>query len=582
MDNTPVRTYLWPKRAIDWAFFYMSSRIKTALAASIFSLLSTTAIAETRGLAGSYLAGRQATFLSDYSAASTYYTRALSRDKTNPFILDQAMMAYIGTGDVAGAAQIASQRETTGDNPIAEVTIKAAAIAAGDFSKSTGVVTQDEGLAPLLNGLLRGWSILGEGNMSEAADVFADVAGTADFSSFARYHEALALTTVGDFQSAEAIFSGEKHGPLQLSVRGFLAHAQTLVQLERTDDAIELLEAALGTRFDAHLDDALKRLKAGETIPFDFVRDAKDGSAEVLFNIAAILNGRAAPEIVLSYARLAQHIRPDHAPAVLTVAETLEDLNQHGLATKAFAKIKEDDPAYFIAEMGRADALYADDRKDAAAEVLEALTKSHGDRPLVHASLGDLLSRLERYDEALDAYGASLALRDENDPAAWRVYYARGIMHENLDDFDNMETDFRKALELYPNQPDVLNYLGYSLVEQNIKLDEALGMIETAVAERPQSGYITDSLAWVYYRLGRFEEAVEPMERAVELLPVDPIVNDHLGDVYWKVGRTLEAEFQWKRALSFEPEEKDANRIRRKLDVGLDVVLEEEAETSSD
>jgi Flp pilus assembly protein TadD len=149
-------------------------------------------------------------------------------------------------------------------------------------------------------------------------------------------------------------------------------------------------------------------------------------------------------------------------------------------------------------------------------------------------------------------------------------------VHERSDNFPEMEADFRKALELEPNQPDVLNYLGYSLVEQRIKLDEALEMIETAVAERPDSGYITDSLAWVFYRLGRYEEAVAPMEKAVQLLPVDPIVNDQLGDVYWKVGRFREAEFQWKRALSFDPEEDEAERIRRKLDVGLDVVLEEE------
>jgi len=145
-----------------------------------------------------------------------------------------------------------------------------------------------------------------------------------------------------------------------------------------------------------------------------------------------------------------------------------------------------------------------------------------------------------------------------------------------MDDFIAMERDFRKALELNPNQPDVLNYLGYSLVEQRIKLDEALEMIQTAVAENPDSGYITDSLGWIFYRLGRFDEAVAPMERAVELLPVDPIVNDHLGDVYYKVGRTREAEFQWKRALSFEPEEAEAKRIRDKLARGLTAVLADE------
>jgi Flp pilus assembly protein TadD len=105
-------------------------------------------------------------------------------------------------------------------------------------------------------------------------------------------------------------------------------------------------------------------------------------------------------------------------------------------------------------------------------------------------------------------------------------------------------------------------------------------MIERAVLARPDSGYIVDSLGWVFYRLGRYEEAVAPMERAVELVPNDPIINDHLGDVYWKVGRVREAEFQWSRALSFEPEDVDAIRIRLKLDVGLDAVLEDEAASS--
>ena len=119
------------------------------------------------------------------------------------------------------------------------------------------------------------------------------------------------------------------------------------------------------------------------------------------------------------------------------------------------------------------------------------------------------------------------------------------------------------------------------MVEKQINLDEALEMIERAVAARPDSGYIVDSLGWVLYRLGRYDEAVGHMERAVELMPVDPVVNDHLGDVYWAVGRYREAEFQWKRALSFiDPDdtqnEADPERIRAKLDRGLDKVLEEE------
>ena len=148
------------------------------------------------------------------------------------------------------------------------------------------------------------------------------------------------------------------------------------------------------------------------------------------------------------------------------------------------------------------------------------------------------------------------------------------MVNERLDAWPEAEADFRAALELNPDNPSVLNYLGYSMVDRGIteNYDEALGMIETAVAERPDSGAIVDSLAWVYYKLGRYQDAVGPMERAAELEPNDPIISDHLGDVYWMVGRETEARFQWRRAQSFDPDEETAARIRRKLEVGLDVV----------
>jgi Flp pilus assembly protein TadD len=158
------------------------------------------------------------------------------------------------------------------------------------------------------------------------------------------------------------------------------------------------------------------------------------------------------------------------------------------------------------------------------------------------------------------------------------LFYTRAIANERAGQWDAAEADFRKALELQPDQPMVLNYLGYSMVEQRRNLDEALGMIERAAAGQPDDGYITDSLGWVYFRLDRFEDALNPMLRAVELVPDDPILNDHLGDVLWKVGRKREAEFQWRRALSFGPaEDLDMDRVRNKLDVGLDKVLEDEA-----
>jgi tetratricopeptide (TPR) repeat protein len=528
-------------------------------------------------VAGPYLAARQAGFSSDYLEAVKYYSRAVVQDPENLQLQESAVIANIAAGDVGTAARIATKYvEAGGTNPLVTLVQEMAALKSGEFGPATQTSGQADGLAPLLEGLLRGWALLGEGQMSDATDAFAEVAAIADFAPLARYHEALALALVGDFEGADDILSGERHGPLTLSARGIESHAQVLIQLDRSDDALELINAALTTGLSVELEALAARIEGGETIDYDFVTTAQDGAAEVLFTLGAILQGRAAPELVLIYTRLANDLRPVHAQATLMSAELLDGMGQYELAEATYQRVPADHPAFFLAELGRANALYADGREDAAIEVLSALSKSHPDIPMIHARLGDFLGRQDRDAEAIEAYTRSIELRDDDDRAAWPVYYARGIVHERSDNFPEMEADFRKALELEPNQPDVLNYLGYSLVEQRIKLDEALEMIETAVAERPDSGYITDSLAWVFYRLGRYEEAVAPMEKAVQLLPVDPIVNDHLGDVYWKVGRFREAEFQWKRALSFDPEEDEAERIRRKLDVGLDVVLEEE------
>ena len=236
---------------------------------------------------------------------------------------------------------------------------------------------------------------------------------------------------------------------------------------------------------------------------------------------------------------------------------------------------------YHAAELGRADALRRAGKLEQSIEVLEQLTRSHGDLPVVHSTLGDILRGEEDFAGAIAAYDKALDLSTETTRSLWVLHYARGIAYERSGEGAKSEEDFRAALELNPEQPQVLNYLGYSMVEQNRNLDEALDMIERAVAASPTSGYIVDSLGWVLYRLGRYEEAVDQMERAVELIAVDPVVNDHLGDVYWAVGRQREAEFQWSRALSFIKEddadgEADPDRIRRKIEVGLDVVLEEE------
>lgn len=559
----------------------MTFRIRRLLTTSVAlgALIATPVLAAEDGLAGPYLAARQASFLSDYSEAAKYYDKALKNDASNLVLLENALIAFLGKGDMAGAKRVAEMYVKIGGvDQAVNTVLNTAAMSAGEYDVVLNSTDGSAGLAPLIGGLLKAWATVGKGDMSGALDRLSTLAEIDDFADFAHYNQALAHAMVGDFEAADSIMSGVKFGPLSVNLRAIEAHAQVLVQLERRDDAIILLEETLNGAFRPDQSALLERLKSGEPVSYDFVTTAQDGAAEVFFELASLLADRTAPQHVLTYARMSTHLRPDHAPATLMIARILEDLDQYDLATEAYGMVSADHPSYLSAEMGRANTLFAEDRKDAAIEVLTALSKTHSDVALVHAALGDTLSRVENYSAAVVAYGRAIDLQGPENDNVWPVFYARGIAQERQGNFAEMEADFRKALSLSPDvqKPNVLNYLGYSLVEQQIKMDEALGMIETAVKQNPNSGYITDSLAWVFYRFGRYEEAVAPMEKAVSLLPVDPIVNDHLGDVYWKVGRLREAEFQWKRALSFEPEDGEADRIRRKLEVGLDAVLAEE------
>lgn len=553
-----------------------SSRLAVGTALALLTAtLPATTMAD--GNAGAYLAGRQAGLNNDYAAAAQYFSRALLRDTQNAALIENAASAYLSMGDLDRALPLATRLSEMGvESQIAGLIDYADMTLQGEWQQIVDALDAGRSVGPLYDGLLRAWALVGLGQMGDALEQFSAVENTRGTQAFGLYHRALALASVGDFEGANAIFSGEDGIQLRLTPRGTVAHIQVLGQLEQVDAALEEVEAAQRGRLDPFLTTLGDRLAAGETLPFDVVTSAADGIAEMHYSIANALTGEASDGFTLVYARLGTILRPDHVEGLLLTADLLERLERYGLATEVYDQVARDHPYFYIAEMGRAEALKQADQTEAAIEVLTQLGETHSDLPLVHVALGDTLRRLERFEEAVTPYDRAIALLDDPQPSHWSLYFSRGIVHERTKNWPSAEADFRQALELQPEQPQVLNYLGYSFVEMQINLDEALDMIERAVAGEPNSGYITDSLGWVLYRLGRFEEAVGHMERAVELLPIDPIINDHLGDVYWAVGRTREAEFQWHRALSFEPEEEDARRIRRKLEVGLDTVLAEE------
>lgn len=523
--------------------------------------------------AGAYLAARSAVIASDYREAATWFNRALLVDPGNPRLLDGALVGRISLGDFQGAKVIADQVVALDlKSQASSIALIADQAKRGAFEEILQAQADGHRINDAMDQLVAAWAKVGSGNMTEALDGFDKIAATKGLEAFGLYHKALALASVGDFEGADKLMSGD----LQLMRRGVIAHAQILSQLERNADARALLDKEFGTEQDPVVDAVRAQLDAGKTVPFDMARNATDGIAEVFFTVGAALNGEAADGYTLVYARVASYLRPDHTDSILMVGGLLQQQGQADLAIETYAQIPPENPAFYAAEIGRADAMWAKDDKEGAIAVLKKLAETNPNVVLVQLSLGDMLRKDEQFDAASKAYDRALALVKNVDERHWVIFYSRGISNERSKRWDRADADFRKALELKPGQPLVLNYLGYSLVERGENLDEALGMIQQAVNASPDSGYIIDSLAWALFMLGRYDEALAPMEKASLLEPVDPIVTDHLGDVYWSVGRKLEAEFQWHRALSFDPEPDQAKRIKRKLEVGLDAVLKEE------
>ena len=526
---------------------------------------------------GAYLAARQASFTNDFATGARYFTQALISDPTNPYLLENALVSFVALGDFDRATPVAQMMTQNGiKSQLAHIVLSVDAAVRGTWDEVFTQLEQGLEIGPLVDGLTQSWGYVGKGQMSAALENFDTLAETPGLGAYTLYNKALALAYVGDFESADAIFAGSPENGMRYNRRSAIAHAQILSQLGRNADALTLTDSVFGPQTDPTLAAMRAVLATDEMLKFTYVRNAQDGLSEVYLIVAQALLRDGNDDYTLRYARAAVALNATNTDAVLLAADLLENLGQFDLATTTYSTVDRTDPAHQSAELGRSEALRKAGRSEAAIEALQALARTYPDMPRVHATAGDAYREVEDFAAAKQSYSRAIDLYDDADPLKWFIYYTRGITHHALDEWPAAEADFRAALALRPDQPQVLNYLGYSMVELGINLDEALDMIERAVAAEPQNGAIVDSLGWVLYQRGDYTAAVGHLENAAALMPVDPVINDHLGDGYWAVGRLIEAEFQWHRALSFDPLDADATRIRRKLEIGLDAVLAEE------
>jgi len=555
-----------------------------ALAASVVAACLAAAPAEAdHGNAGSYLAARYAGMTSDYPKAVEYFSRALSLDAQNTDLMEGLMTADVSMGDFKAAGPVLDRLEKAGKvSPLGNIVQLTRWMQTKDYAALEAAYAKGFTLGGLLDGLVRSWAKIGEGDVKGGLAGFDSLAKQPGLGALAAYHKALALAYTGDLQGAEQVLSGKQVAVLATSRRAVLARVELLSSLGRDDEAMKLMTGAFGNMPAPVFAAMVEQLQHGDKLNFDMVASPVDGMAEAFYSVGQALLGDAAPNLVLLYSRTAIELNPKHDDARLLSAIVLEDEAQYKLAEGVYDSVPKGSHAYLEAQLARANALTASGDADGGVAALKALAGTYPQVLQVQVALGDALRRQNQWQAAHDTYDAAVKLIGDTPSAPdWTVFFSRGITLERLGQWPAAEADLRKALSLSPNQPQVLNYLGYSLVEKHEKLDEALSMIQKAVDARPDDGYIVDSLGWALYRLGRYPEAVDQMEKAVQLEAVDPVVNDHLGDVLWAVGRQREARFQWRRALSFvsygdSSEDVDADRIRRKLEVGLDQVLAEE------
>nr|WP_272903749.1 tetratricopeptide repeat protein [Xanthobacter agilis] len=525
-------------------------------------------------ISGSYLAARFASAERDSDAAVTYLRNLLRLDPRNAEVIERAFFATLVDGQMDEAMKLADRLvKVDRTNRIARLALAVKAIKKSQYQTArTNLSLSVRGpIGDLTATLLAAWTFYGSGNTKGAVELIDRLQGPDWYAPLKALHTGLILDAAGNKKEAgKRLAEAVKLDPG--SLRTADAYARWLSRNENDAAAIAALSEFEKAMPNHPLVAAeMKELKAGKALP-PLVTTAQEGSAEVLYGLGATLGRQGGEDLALVYLQLATWLDPEHPFASLALADLYEQLKQPQKAIALYETVPAGSPLRRNAEVQLAINLDAIDKPDEARKHLEDIIAADPKDLEAIVALGRIQQSRKMFAECAATYGKAIDLITTPGKGNWALFYFRGICNERSKNWPAAEADLKKALELNPDQPQVLNYLGYSWVDQGINLDQGLDMIRKAVSLRPDDGPIVDSLGWAYYRLGRYDEAVNELERAVELMPQDPVINDHLGDAYWKVGRRLEAGFQWAHARDLKPAPEDLAKIVKKIDNGLDAV----------
>jgi tetratricopeptide (TPR) repeat protein len=521
---------------------------------------------------GSYLAARHASVERDAASAAAFYRSALRTDPKNNELLDRAFISSVADGDIDEAVKLAERILTIDKtNRVARLVVGVHDLKFKKYATAQTNINQSirGPITDLVATLLSGWAAYGAGDAKGGVATIDKLAGPEWYPLFKDLHAGMILELSGKEKDAGTRF--ERAYKLDDSMlRVTEAYARWLSRNKDSAAATNVYQA-----FDKKLArhplivEGLRDTKAGKKMP-PLVDSAQAGAAEALYGIGATLTRRGGEDLALVYLQLSLYLQPTHPLALLSLADLYESVKRPQMAIKVYERVPATSPLKRNAQIQLAIDLDSADRTDEAIKILKGVTTDDAKDLEAIMALGNLERGRKKFGDCGATYSRGIdVLPAGNDKANSVWYYYRGICEERSKEWSKAEADMKKALELQPDQPHVLNYLGYSWIDQGVNLDEGMKMIKRAVEQRPDDGYIVDSLGWAYYRIGNYEEAVKNLERAIDLKPEDPTINDHLGDAYWRVGRTLEAKFQWAHARDLKPEPEELPKIEAKINNGL-------------
>ena len=524
--------------------------------------------------AGNYLAGRQAQRLNDYASAVEFMGAVLEDNPQSPTILRRTFIMMVMIGQMDEAIELARRMEKlVPDDQIGNLVRVAADLKSGNYTSAAKRFSKAKksGLNSIIMPPVMAWVRAGEGKTVAAAlkELEALKPVKKKQQPLELEHTALIYEFMGEVGEARKQYKSLFDGGAWKALRFTQHYAEFLERQDNKAQARTVYDTFLKAQPETHiLDRALARYKKGDK-PKVRIGSATEGVAEVLFDVASSLNQQNARDTALILARVSQYLKPDFPALEYMMATILDSSERLEEALAVYRGINVKSEFSRPAKLSVVSLLDRLEETEPALELLRKLAKELKDEPRPLELLGNILRRHERYDEATKAYDEAIGRVGELKPHNWNLLYSRGITHERSKRWELAEADFLKALELQPDQPYVLNYLGYSWIEKGLHLAKAEKMIRRAVEQRPSDGFIIDSLGWIYYQLGKYGQAVSELEHAIELRPQDPIINEHLGDAYWRIGRKLEASFQWRRAIDLKPEPDVIEKIRDKLENGL-------------